>query len=147
MKNSEDRLTKALALSGTVFLWFPTLFTLLTSIIGSARSRMFRLDYLMPAELFPAAFVGALITVWAAFRAQAYKVPIVVSAALMAVNFGLLLLIPVATGLASGTIKPQGWPWALTILSLILYLVAMLATGVLGVMVNRALFRRPKDPS
>ena len=137
--------SKALALSGTVLLWFPILFTLLTSAIGSIRSRAFHLDYLMPAELFPVALIGALLLVWAIFRAKSRRKSVVASAAVMAVCFGGVLLIPVATGLASGATPPEGWPWALTILSLAMYIAAMISTGVLGALLIKDLFHRAKN--
>ncbi len=58
----EDRgvLTKILAVAGTVLVWLPIVFTVLTGIIGTIASRVVRFDYLMPAELFPLALVGGL---------------------------------------------------------------------------------------
>ena len=64
-------LTRLLAVVGTVLVWIPILFTILTSVVGTVSSGMFRFDYLMPAELFPFAFVGALLLLWAAQRARA----------------------------------------------------------------------------
>ncbi|HHY62453.1 MAG TPA: hypothetical protein GYA11_05645, partial [Firmicutes bacterium] len=69
----KDVLTRILAILGTVLVWTPILFTVLTSIVGTISSRVFRFDYLMPAELFPIAFVGALLLLWAARRAKSHQ--------------------------------------------------------------------------
>jgi hypothetical protein len=96
----------------------------------------------MPAELFPLALVGALILSWAAFRAQSRRMSVAVSGAAMVVFFACVLFIPLATGLASGATPPEGWPWALSLLSLALYTAAMVYTGVAGTLLTRGLFRK-----
>ena len=144
VKSAGTPLGKGLAILGMALIWFPIFFTLLTSAVGSIRSRAFHLDYLMPAELFPAALVGALLIVWTALRARERRMPVTVSAAAMVLFFACVLLIPVVTGLASGQAAPEGWPWALTILSLALYTAAMILTGVLGALVVRDLFRKAR---
>ncbi|HHV36056.1 MAG TPA: hypothetical protein GXX59_10900, partial [Syntrophomonadaceae bacterium] len=53
-------LTKVLAVAGTVLVWIPILFTIITAVIGTIYARRVRFDFLMPAELFPIALVGAL---------------------------------------------------------------------------------------
>ena len=53
--NRKDVLTRLLAVVGTVLVWTPILFAVLTSVAGTISRRMFRFDYLMPAELFPVA--------------------------------------------------------------------------------------------
>ena len=63
-------LTKVLAMVGTILVWIPILFTILTSVIGTMSTNVFRFDYLMPAELFPVALVGNLLLLWAAQRAR-----------------------------------------------------------------------------
>ena len=146
-KSDGTPLGKTLAILGMGLIWFPIFFTLLTSAVGSIRSRAFHLDYLMPAELFPAALVGALLLAWTALRVRERRLPVTVSAAAMVLCFVCVLLIPVVTGLASGATPPEGWPWALTILSLVLFTAAMILTGVLGVLLVRDLFRKTSPQS
>src|SRR5512143_47947 len=66
-------LTKILAIVGTVLAWFPTVAPLLASAALFVRARLFRLDYLMPAELFPFALAGGALLLWAAFRAHSRR--------------------------------------------------------------------------
>src|SRR5690606_16493707 len=48
-----DLLTRLAAVIGMLLAWFPIAATLIFSALGTLRSGMFRLDYLMPAEFFP----------------------------------------------------------------------------------------------
>ncbi len=52
-------LTKVLAIIGAALVWFPVAATVVTAVAGSITSRTVRLDYLMPAELFPSVLAGA----------------------------------------------------------------------------------------
>ena len=45
------------------------------------------------------------------------------------------------TGLASGRTEPTGWPWALVLASLALYVLALVILGVGGVLLVRDLFK------
>ncbi len=68
-----DAFTKILAIAGTVLVWLPVAAPFFFSIIAFAQGRVFRFDYLMPAELFPAVLLGAGLLLWAAFRATVAK--------------------------------------------------------------------------
>jgi hypothetical protein len=62
--------TKILAITGTVFVWLPILAPVIFSVMFFTRSRMLRMDYLMPAELFPLVMAGGGLLLWAALRAR-----------------------------------------------------------------------------
>ncbi len=51
-------LTRILAIAGTVLVGLPILAPVLFSIVALAAEGRFHLDYLMPAELFPAVLLG-----------------------------------------------------------------------------------------
>jgi hypothetical protein len=139
-------LTKVLAVVGTVFVWFPILATVGISLVGSFRSRLFRFDYLMPAELFPFALAGGGLLVWAALRARSRRGIIGWG---LGAAIGLLVAgqaLAVATGLASGETEPAGWMWAVVLLSIVFYSLALVVTGVGGVLLLRDLFK-PSDLS
>ena len=132
--NRKDVLTRLLAVVGTVLVWTPILFAVLTSVAGTISRRMFRFDYLMPAELFPIAFVGALLLLWAALRARSHQ-------RLIGWGFGGAVaflgggqLYAVVSGLASGATEPTGWAWALVMTSIALYSLALVVTGVAGIL-------------
>ncbi len=134
-------LTKILAVGGTALVWFPILAPILFSLAAILIERIFRLDYLMPAELFPAALIGGGLLVWAALRARLQR-------GLIGWGFGIaacLLVggqaLAVITGLASGEIEPTGWQWAIVLASLAGYALALVAMGIGGVLLLRDLFR------
>ena len=139
-------LTKTLAISGTVLVWSPILAPALFSAAFLIQARLFRFDYLMPAEIFPVALAGGCLLLWAALRAQARR-------GLIGGSLAGAVILPVAgqalasiTGLASGKIAPTGWPWALVLASLALYVLALVVLGTGGVLLLRDLFKAARPP-
>ena len=135
-------LTKILAIAGTVLAWFPVLVPVIFSVAVSIRSgRLHSIDYLMPAELFPAVLAGGVLLIWAALRARMHL-------RLISWGFGLAIVLlvgsqalAVITGLASGETEPVGWQWALVLASLAGYVLAIIAMGVGGILLLRDLFK------
>jgi len=140
-------LTKILAVVGTVLVWFPILAPALLSVAVIIKERMFRFDYLMPAELFPAALVGGGLLIWAALRARSRRRLIGWG---LGIAVGLLVggqVLAVVTGLASGKTEPAGWWWALVLASIVVYSLALVVIGVGGVLLLRDLFKPPRSPT
>jgi hypothetical protein len=139
-------LTKVLAIVGTVLAWIPVLAPVLLSTALLIQARMFRLDYLMPAELFPVALVGGCLLLWAALRAHSRRGLIggsLGSAVILLVGGQALAVV---TGLASGRTEPTGWPWALVLAALVLFILALVVLGVGGVLLLRDLFKAARPP-
>jgi hypothetical protein len=136
----KDVLTRILAILGTVLVWTPILFTVLTSIVGTISSRVFRFDYLMPAELFPIAFVGALLLLWAARRAKSHQKLIGWGLGGSVAFLAGGQLYAVITGLASGVTEPAGCVWAVALASIVLYSLALVMTGIAGMSLVRWLY-------
>ncbi len=137
-------LTKVLAVIGTVLVWLPIVATVVLSVVGSLADRVFRFDYLMPAELFPVALVGGGLLLWASLRARSRRGLIGWGLGLM---LGLLVggqALAVLTGLASGEIKPVGWPWVLVTASIVAYTLALVEIGIAGVLLVRDVFQHGK---
>ena len=135
-------LTKVLAIVGTVLVWSPILATIVISVAGSIGDRVFRFDWLMPAELFPAAFAGGGLLMWAALQARLRRDLIGWG---LGVMVGLLTggqALAVATGLASGETGPAGWIWALAVASVVVYSLALVEIGAAGVLLVRDLFQQ-----
>ena len=134
--------TKILAILGTVLVWFPVLAPVSFSAIAILTERMFRFDYLMPAELFPFALAGGVLLLWAALRAHSQR-------RLIGWGLGLTIGLPVigsviatVTGLASGEIEPVGWQWGLVLAAIAGYILALIIMGVGGILLLRDLFKR-----
>ncbi len=137
-------LTKILAGLGTLLVWFPILAPVLISLVFIIRTRQLRLDYLMPAELFLAALAGGCLLIWAALRARARWGLIGWG---LGVAAGMLVggqALAEVTGLASGETEPAGLWWALVLASLAVYTLAVIATGVGGVVLLRDVFQTPE---
>jgi hypothetical protein len=139
-------LTKILALAGTLLVAFPILAPILLSVVFTIQSGMFRIDYLMPAELFVSVLVGGGLLLWAAFRARSQRRLIA-----WALGIAVLLLVggqglAVVTGLASGETQPGGWQMAVVLTSLGIYTLAVIATGVGGILLLRDVFGRARVP-
>jgi len=134
-------LTKVLAIVGTALVWIPVLAPILFAAASLIQAGMFRFDYLMPAEIFPIALAGGCLLLWAALRARARR-------GLIGGSLAGAVILPVAgqalasvTGLASGRTEPTGWPWALVLASLALYVLALVILGVGGALLLRDLFK------
>jgi MFS family permease len=135
-------LTKILAVLGTLLVWLPIAAPVFFSAGFLLRAGFYRIDYLMPAELFPLVLAGGLLLLWAALRVRRWR-------ALIGWSLGSAILLPVlgsivakVTGLADGRIEPTGWQWALVLAFLAGYVLAVIALGVGGVLLIRDLFRR-----
>ncbi len=135
-------LTKILAIAGTALVWFPILAPILLSVVFIITNHVFRFDYLMPAELFLFALVGGGLLIWAALRAHSRQRLIGWGLGIAA---GLLVggqALAVVTGLASGETEPVGWWWILVLASLVFFSLALVATGVGGILLSRDLFKK-----
>jgi hypothetical protein len=133
--------TKILAIVGTVLVWFPILAPILLTTILFIQRQVFRLDYLMPAELGLFAFGGGILLLVAAIRAHSH-------AKLIGWGLGVALVLivggqalAVVTGLASGVTEPTGWQWILVLGSLAGYSLAIVAIGIGGALLLRDLFK------
>jgi hypothetical protein len=141
--NKMGVLTKILAVTGTVLVWFPILATVVISA-STIGSRVFRFDYLMPAELFPVAFAGGGLLLWAALRAHSRRRLIGWG---LGCAIGLLVgsqALAVVTGLATGETGPVGWVWGLVLAMIAAYALALVELGCAGILLSRDLFQYGK---
>jgi len=146
MKNN-NRLTRGLAITGTVLVWLPVLAPFVFGIGALLRDGIFRFDYLMPAEVFPVALLGCALLLWASLRAHARR-------GLIGWGFGgaLVLLfgaqfLAEATGMASGALEPPAWLMAIVMGGIIGYALALVVVGVGGSLLSRDLFRQGDSPT
>jgi hypothetical protein len=136
----KDRLTKVLAIVGTVLVWLPILAPVVFSVIRFVQARRFQFDYLMPAELFPVVLVGSGLLLWAAFRARSRRE--IIGWGLLAMT-GLLVIsqaLAVVTGLASGETETGGWQWALVLALFAGFWLGLLGIAIGGILLVRDLY-------
>ena len=127
---------------GTVVIWIPILAPLFLGIIYFFQSFIFLFDYLMPAELFPIAIVGAVMLLWAAFRARTKRTWIAVGTAFAALSLASSQMLAVATGMASGAAPATGIWFILCVLLLVVYTIALVALGLGGILLVRELYKK-----
>ena len=134
-------LTIILAAAGTALVWFPVLALVLLSLYSLMEDGILRVDYLIPAELFPVVFVGGGLLIWAALREKSRRriIGLGMAAAVGILFFGQILA--VATGLASGAREPEGFIWMLVVASLLIYSLAVILIGIGGILLLRDLAR------
>lgn len=132
---------KILAIVGTSMVWFPVLAPVIFSLTSAISDRMFRFDYLMPAELFPFVIVGVGALVWAAVLTRRYRKLILCGLSIMIASIVSGQVFAVVTGLASGETEPVGWPWALVLSSIIIYTLSIVMVGVGGILLLYDIFR------
>jgi hypothetical protein len=135
-------LTKLLAVTGTILVWLPIFAPILISAIFLLQESVFRIDTLMPAELFPSFLLGSGLLLWAALRAHSH-----VRLVLWGLIIAILMLfggqaIASITGLASGEIEPAGPAWFIVVASLAVYVLGILLVGIGGVRLLQDLFKK-----
>lgn len=141
-ENEKGTFTKILAAAGTLLVWIPIGFTVLTSAAGTVLTGSFRFDYLMPAELFLFALAGMVLLIWSALRSGLRRKLIVSSSVLASFFFGACIVIAEITGMASGRTEAAGLPLFMTMLMLALYSVSLIVIGTGGVMLWKDLFKK-----
>lgn len=140
-EKGRNKVTKTLAAAGTILVLGPIAFAVLTSAIGTIVTGKFHFDYLMPAELFPVAFAGALLLFWAAKQSGLHFRFIGFNLVLLLFFMGTIIVIPSVTGLASGETEPAGAPFLIVMSCLVLYTISLISAGVNGIRLWRDLYR------
>lgn len=125
-----NRWLKLLAIVGAGLIWLPIAFTLLTSVVGSVMSQRFLLDFLMPAELSPLIFLGGILVIFAAWRAQGPWRRFMVSLLVMLGCLAGSQWLAVLTGLADGSHPPAGWRLILVMTIYTGYIITLLVLAM-----------------
>ncbi|HET9905492.1 MAG TPA: hypothetical protein VFQ23_02590 [Anaerolineales bacterium] len=141
MKN-QDVLTKGLAVVGTALVWIPILAPILFSAALWFAEKVWRIDYLMPAELFLLSLTGGGLLIWATIRAHSHQKiigwPLAIAVFLLVGG----QVVAEVTGLASGAVEPSGWKWGFILACLVGFSIALLTMGIGGVLLVHKLFKR-----
>lgn len=131
-----------MAITGTVIVLVPFAFMIRTSAIVSIRTGIFRMDYLIPAEMVPLVLLGALMIFWAALLSK-HHVKLIISTMATAMVFWIgSMATAAASGLASGATEPKGTVWVVVIAMIVLYSISAAGIGVEGIMVIKRLFKK-----
>jgi len=125
-------LSKILTVFGTILVWFPILAPLLLGFISLGVDGMYRLDYLMPAELGILVFAGGALLIWSAIRTGLRRSIILWGFGLAAGSITILI--------AFGDVVPGSLEWAIVVGLLVTYILAIMVMGIGGVLLWRDLF-------
>ncbi len=138
-------LTKIFTISGTLLLWAPILFMLVTAVIGSIAGKALLFDYLMLAELFPIVALGLVLLVLASLLSRTFRKWFGWGsvAALVALTSGQIFAS--VSGLASGALAENGAVFAVVIASIVVYNIVVVALAILGILLIRRLFRKETE--
>jgi hypothetical protein len=138
--------TKMMAIAGTVLAWLPILAPVALALAALIIRHRFLLDYLMPMEVFPLVLAGGLLLLWAALRLRSQRGLIGWGLGVaIGLWFGIQALAEM-TGLASGETEMGGWQSALVLAGLVVYILALVAIGIGGVLLLRELYHRSQPP-
>jgi hypothetical protein len=124
-----------------VLCWAPLLIALLLSLWLLISTGQALFDYLLPAELYVVAIPGGVLVLVAAILAVRRRAATAVALGLAIAGLVGSQATATATGLATGAIAAEGWPWFAVIALLVLYLLALVALGAIGVLLLRGLRR------
>ncbi len=134
-------LTKILAVSGTFLVWLPILAPVLVTAVRLLQQGGFNFDYLMPAELFLIALVGGGSLILVARRAHLGWRVIGWGLGIAALMLGAGQILALVTGLASGEAEAAGWPLELVRVSIYIYILALVVTGIGGIRLVSRLYK------
>lgn len=138
--DTNKNLIKGIVVIGTVLVWLPLLLPLFFGLASLVVTGKFRLDYLMPMELFLLVLVGGLLLVWAAWNERAHLTLVGWSLGTAVVMLFGSQGTAVITGLASGATPVGGWQWLLVMTMLVIYILAVAGLGLGGLWLIRDLF-------
>jgi len=127
-------LSKILTIVGTVLVWFPLLAPVVLGFISLGTDGIYRLDYLMPAELGILVFVGGALLIWGAIRTRSRRGILAWGFGLAAGSIAILILF--------GDVEPGSLEWAIVIGLLIIYTLAIAVMGIGGILLWRDLYKK-----
>jgi hypothetical protein len=141
----QDALAKTLAIIGTVLVALPLIAPFGLGLLMIGRLGGFRLDYLMPFEIYPVTLFGMVLLVWASFRARLRKRAVGTAIGGMLGGLALGSWAAQATGIADSVQRLQAWKYFLTGGLIGVSLLAQIALLVVGFMLVRDLFKASRE--
>jgi hypothetical protein len=142
-----DTLARILAILGTVLVVLPLLAPFVFSLRWIGSPVGWRLDYLMPFEVYPVTLVGAALLLWASLRAHALRGAVSIAIGVMLGSLALGAIAAQVTGIAQSIERLETWRYVLTGGLFGTSLLAQAALVVVGCLLVRALLAKPGQPA
>lgn len=136
---------KSMAIAGTTLLALPVIAPLVLALVSLFTGGGLRIDWLMPAELFPMVAVGILLLLAAAWASRTRQWWFAGGVIAMLVTLFGGQGIAMVTGLADGSREPTGWPWMLVTGMIGLYALLVAWMAIEGGLLTRDLFRHSDE--
>ncbi len=133
--------TKILVVLGNILLWIPILFPFIFLIAAFVQKGSFLFDFLIPAEMFPSTLLGGGLLFWASLRTKTRCRYIGWGTGLALIMLFGSQVIANEGGLASGGAELGGGIWVIAFGMIILYDLALVLTGINGILLMRDLMR------
>ncbi len=141
--NNRGTFSKILAVAGTILVWFPILAPILMTATRLLQQGGFNFDYLAPAELFVVALIGGGSLILVARRERLRWRLIGWGLGVAVVMLGAGQVVAVVTGLATAEAQAASWPMSVVRITIYVYILALVITGIGGIILLSRLFRRP----
>lgn len=132
--------TEAIAIAGALLVWTPILFMAVTSYLNTVAYETLQIDYMIPAQLFPCAFIGGLFLKWASQRAYLEQRQIAWGLGVAIAALVGALAVAELSGLASGQADPSGPAFILVISAFLMYLLALLWLCLISLVLIKKLY-------
>jgi hypothetical protein len=143
MTETRTTASRALAIAGTVLVGLPLAAPIVLSVIALIATGELHVDFLLPGELSLVVHAGGVLLAVAALLTRRRRVSVILLTVLTAVLIGAVNLAPVLTGVGTGA----GAPFGIVLGIYALYVAAVVALFVVGVLLCRDLFARPRVPA
>lgn len=142
MTRTRSIIARVLAVAGAVLIAFPLVAPVGLALISLAAGAGFRLDFLMPGELFFLIAAGGVLAFVASVIARRLSVLIGVLTGASAVLLAATVWVAAGVGMASGATAAADWPSVLVMSMYALFVGATVALLVVTLVLVRGLFRR-----
>jgi hypothetical protein len=130
---------KVIAIVGAIIASVPPLAPLVFTRWGALGTGHFNFDWLMPAELFPLAFLGGSMLLAVALSVRSHRALLGWGLGIAAGSLAAGLGFAQVSGLASGAIQPEGPAMWFLVAMLAVYTAAAAEMSVAGILLSRDL--------
>lgn len=130
-------LIKIFAVLGTVFVFFPIFFSLLTSIIGTIRDKVLRFDFLIPMELFMLVILGGAFITYVAYKQKKGFRSTLANLILVVISLVLSQSLAVVSRLAMDRTGKPAYVWIVIIALIVLYWACSVGLLISGIVLTK----------
>jgi cation transport ATPase len=132
---------------GTVLLFFPIVFMLVSGIVKSIQTGEFLMDFLLPLELFFCPLIGIALLAMPVWKEKLERKLLIIGTAVMVFFFLALMIGATLSGLASGETEMNTLAWVLTGIAMGFFILGQIGAGIAGLLLIRKQFCPKPKPT